>query len=641
MFFPFLADIELSDNNRRKRRFCKALIFVIMDKNILEELRSQVILSSKNVVDLKHYISLKYASSSQSEKAHVLADAINRVIDKGTPDFEKSQNANLRNSIIRIAISRESINIDSSDILVECLKLKSNEDAFFAELCGWFNKTANKNLSEREIKSFAQSVYNQSESNIDLEIEEVINKAYLNTIEPSTYIETLETNTESITEIRTQSNTESIIESTTEINVEISTESITLIDMPETDYTCEIEETKIECIVEDVCEDTCFEAICQVSSYDTQENLETAITTNAQKEESLNVSEPLYSEEIQTGCISLVEELYREYIKNNSDAELIITEASPKNSRLAQFERLLMLRDKLREIVEGILNAASRFGEISEGILNTASRFGEIAEGVFNTASRFGEIAESYTSGIKLKEAVLAGVLSISILTMRSIVFGKSQVVEGHTNGIYYSEQMPIAGPNNMTTRPANEININTGNSNFSNYNKIISADNSNLYYSTKIVTAKKSPVPVSLQKSSRSLSDRTVKKSDEPKTLDLSNKKMLKMRATAYDLSMESCGKPYNDPEYGITFSGTKATLGRTVAVDSSIIPLGSKLYIEFPSPYKNLSGTYIAEDTGNQVKGDIIDVFFGEDKVGESIIHYEAENFGVRSVEVYMLDK
>jgi 3D (Asp-Asp-Asp) domain-containing protein len=107
-----------------------------------------------------------------------------------------------------------------------------------------------------------------------------------------------------------------------------------------------------------------------------------------------------------------------------------------------------------------------------------------------------------------------------------------------------------------------------------------------------------------------------------------------LTMRATAYDLTVESCGKRKGHPAYGITKSGTKAVVGRTVAVDPNIIPLGSKLSIKFPKEYKRLDGIYIAEDTGSAVKGDIIDIFLGENEP-------EVDIFGCRKVTVYVLRK
>lgn len=59
--------------------------------------------------------------------------------------------------------------------------------------------------------------------------------------------------------------------------------------------------------------------------------------------------------------------------------------------------------------------------------------------------------------------------------------------------------------------------------------------------------------------------------------------------------------GKSPSDNGYGLTATGTVATPNRTIAVDPSVIPLGSEVQIG--------NTTYIAEDTG--VKGNCIDVF------------------------------
>ena len=69
-------------------------------------------------------------------------------------------------------------------------------------------------------------------------------------------------------------------------------------------------------------------------------------------------------------------------------------------------------------------------------------------------------------------------------------------------------------------------------------------------------------------------------------------------------------------------TASGTTPTEGRTIAVDSSIIPLGSRVYIEG-------YGVFIAEDTGGAIKGNVIDIFVND--------HGTALASGVYYAEVY----
>ena len=67
-------------------------------------------------------------------------------------------------------------------------------------------------------------------------------------------------------------------------------------------------------------------------------------------------------------------------------------------------------------------------------------------------------------------------------------------------------------------------------------------------------------------------------------------------------------------------TASGAVATAGRTIAVDPKVIPYGTKVVIN--------GHTYIAEDCGSAVKGNIIDIFFDT--------HEETVQFGVQYAEV-----
>lgn len=74
-----------------------------------------------------------------------------------------------------------------------------------------------------------------------------------------------------------------------------------------------------------------------------------------------------------------------------------------------------------------------------------------------------------------------------------------------------------------------------------------------------------------------------------------------------------------------GTTASGTQVVAGRSVSVDTSVIPLGTKLYIEG-------IGYRVAEDTGGAVKGNKIDVAVNS--------HNEAINNGIdKNVGVWII--
>lgn len=94
-----------------------------------------------------------------------------------------------------------------------------------------------------------------------------------------------------------------------------------------------------------------------------------------------------------------------------------------------------------------------------------------------------------------------------------------------------------------------------------------------------------------------------------EPESLGL-------FKLTAYCPCAKCCGA-WAD---GLTFTGTTATAGRTIAVDPSVIPLGSTVIIN--------GKEYVAEDIGGAIKGDRIDVFFAT--------HDDALQFGVQYADV-----
>ncbi|MFO7636895.1 MAG: 3D domain-containing protein [Clostridia bacterium] len=102
-------------------------------------------------------------------------------------------------------------------------------------------------------------------------------------------------------------------------------------------------------------------------------------------------------------------------------------------------------------------------------------------------------------------------------------------------------------------------------------------------------------------------------------------------MVATAYTLCpTETGGKEPGHPAYGITFSGIPAERG-VIAVDPSVIPLGTKVYIESLDKRFPDYGIAIAGDTGSAIIGNRIDLFMDEKA--------EALRWGIRTVRVYII--
>lgn len=96
----------------------------------------------------------------------------------------------------------------------------------------------------------------------------------------------------------------------------------------------------------------------------------------------------------------------------------------------------------------------------------------------------------------------------------------------------------------------------------------------------------------------------------DQTTVVDLRHNGLVQEMSYGYDYG-EAFECTFYGPEVGnITALGNEIYEG-CIAVDPSVIPLGSTVYIEFPSGYEHLSGSYYACDTGGAIYGNIIDVF------------------------------
>lgn len=80
-----------------------------------------------------------------------------------------------------------------------------------------------------------------------------------------------------------------------------------------------------------------------------------------------------------------------------------------------------------------------------------------------------------------------------------------------------------------------------------------------------------------------------------------------------------------------GTTASGMAAGVGR-IAVDPSVIPLGTQLYITSADGSSWVYGTAVAADTGGAIKGNRIDLYFNSES--------ECESFGRQGALVYILE-
>jgi len=96
------------------------------------------------------------------------------------------------------------------------------------------------------------------------------------------------------------------------------------------------------------------------------------------------------------------------------------------------------------------------------------------------------------------------------------------------------------------------------------------------------------------------------------------------------YCACVRCCGKSEDDPWYGVTATGTRATEGRTVAVDPDVIPYGSEVIVYYED---GSIASYIAEDCGGAIRGNRLDLYMED--------HGKAWEAGLKAGSVYILPK
>ena len=110
---------------------------------------------------------------------------------------------------------------------------------------------------------------------------------------------------------------------------------------------------------------------------------------------------------------------------------------------------------------------------------------------------------------------------------------------------------------------------------------------------------------------SSRGENTRNITTVNKTQSTSNSNRKHMSVVATAYT-------------GHGITSTGTKPKWG-TIAVDPSVIPYGTKVYIP------QFGKTFIAEDCGGAIKGNKIDIYMND----ESTVN----NWGRKTIDIYIV--
>lgn len=116
----------------------------------------------------------------------------------------------------------------------------------------------------------------------------------------------------------------------------------------------------------------------------------------------------------------------------------------------------------------------------------------------------------------------------------------------------------------------------------------------------------------------------------EQQEEVDNNRKYLGEFEITYYTAGVESTGKTPSHPAYGITKSGTVVEEGRTIAADWTILPEGTKVYIDG-------IGERIVEDTGSAIVDKSIDVYVERLEDIPSIGRHKADVWLIEGREHY----
>ncbi len=87
-----------------------------------------------------------------------------------------------------------------------------------------------------------------------------------------------------------------------------------------------------------------------------------------------------------------------------------------------------------------------------------------------------------------------------------------------------------------------------------------------------------------------------------------------------------------------GLSAIGEAPVEERTIAVDPNVIPLHSKVLIVCPSR-PEINGIYRAEDTGGDIGGSRVDIYFDDIFTDPMVAHHRMMDFGTKDIIVHVL--
>jgi hypothetical protein len=126
-----------------------------------------LILSPRDVGNIRKYVRLKYAELPQEQHAEIVADAVSRTIYRQLPEFGDALRKRMTDSLIRSTVVKEKRPVTAIDVLEESLKLDWRSQELLQPLARWTGSKLAAGLPKERIESILSEVAGAASGDVD------------------------------------------------------------------------------------------------------------------------------------------------------------------------------------------------------------------------------------------------------------------------------------------------------------------------------------------------------------------------------------------------------------------------------------------------------------------------------------------
>lgn len=158
-------------------------------RDIILGLKRNEIITEKNILDLKNYIAKKYPGSNSKEVSLILADSINKIIEKSISQFDEKNRMHIRNSLVRRALAKNRFDISAYEVFCEYIGNTDKSEKSLDALVDWINGKQEKSIKREEVISLVSALDIKNGSIPDEAVEAVLGEIVGNSEQQDQLIE--------------------------------------------------------------------------------------------------------------------------------------------------------------------------------------------------------------------------------------------------------------------------------------------------------------------------------------------------------------------------------------------------------------------------------------------------------------------